>query len=48
MLDVRNLNVMQSPCPTEKCEKCPLNHYGMSCTSHRAEYWAEHKSGKNS
>ena len=48
MLDVRNLNVMQSSCPTDKCEKCPLNHYGMTCTSHRAEYWEEHKAEKTS
>ena len=47
MLDVRNLTLMQSPCPTEKCEDCPLNHYGMSCTSHRGEYAREHKGEQN-
>lgn len=41
MLDVRNLTLMQVPCPAEKCEDCPLNHYGMTCTSHRVEYWKE-------
>lgn len=24
-------------------EDCPLNHYGMTCTSHRVEYQEEHR-----
>lgn len=47
MLDVRNFNLMQVPCPTEKCEDCPLNHYGMTCTSHRVEYWESRKESRN-
>lgn len=38
MLDARILNPRYDLCPTEKCEDCPLNHYGMTCTSHRVEY----------
>ena len=41
-MDMR-MFVPAGKCPTEKCEDCPLNHYGMTCTSHRVEYWEEHR-----
>lgn len=43
MLDVRSVNLRYDLCPAEKCEDCPLDHYGMTCTSHRAEYQKEQK-----
>lgn len=45
MFDVRMLNPRYDLCPTEKCEDCPLNHYGMTCTSHREEYAREQRGG---
>jgi hypothetical protein len=47
MLDVRLLRPRYNLCPAEKCEDCPLNHYGMSCTSHRVEYWEAQKEVQN-
>lgn len=43
MLDVRLVNPRYDLCPAENCEKCSLDHYGMACTSHRAEYQEDQK-----
>lgn len=46
MLDVRLVNPRYDLCPSEKCEDCSLNHYGMTCTSHRVEYQKEQRGGR--
>ena len=45
MLDARILNPRYDLCPTENCENCPLDKYGMSCTSHREKYQKEQEQG---
>lgn len=46
MFDVRLVNPRYDLCPSENCEDCPLNPYGMTCTSHRVEYWEEQRGKK--
>lgn len=47
MLDVRLVNPGYNLCPAEKCADCPLDQYGMTCTSHRVAYWEKRRSEKN-
>ena len=41
MLDARLVNPRYDLCPAETCADCPLDHYGMTCTSHRVKYQEE-------